>query len=144
MHAAKSQFLPSMIHSRLRGLSILTAVALISSCSRTAPADPGMVAAWMQSLYGAFRVERVSPPVASRLLVYSTAALYSGLASTDESLPPLSRSLNRFPTLPAAEEGKEHDATLVAVAAERVVLDSLLREALPTTRAAMRRLTHRP
>ncbi len=99
-----------------------------------------MIAAWMQAHYGTFRVERVSPPVASRLLVYSTAALYSGLASTDPGMKPLSASLNRFPNLPAAEKGKELDATIVAVSAERVVVDSLLREGLPTTRAAMNRL----
>jgi membrane-associated phospholipid phosphatase len=120
--------------------ALLAAAALLGACARPAPADPRMLSAWMQSLYGAFRVERVSPPVASRLLVYATAALYSGLAATDEKMPPLSRSLNRFPTLPSADRDKEHDATLVAVAAERVVLDSLLREALPTTRAAMNRL----
>lgn len=129
-----------MIRLRYHGAALFAVAAMFVACGRPAPADPRMLSAWMQSLYGAFRVERVSPPVASRLLVYASAALYSGLASTDDRMAPLSRALNRFPTLPGAEKGKVYDATLVAVAAERIVLDSLLREALPTTRAAMNRL----
>ncbi|MEO7455583.1 MAG: vanadium-dependent haloperoxidase [Gemmatimonadaceae bacterium] len=129
-----------MIRSRLLAASLLAAALLLESCSRPAPADPRMVAAWMQAMYGAFRVERVSPPVASRLLVYSTAALYSGLAAADPQMKPLGASLNRFPVLPAPEKGVEYDATFLSVAAERVVMDSLLHEGLPTTRAAMNRL----
>ena len=44
------------------------------------------------------------------------------------------------PVLPAPQKGQQYDATLIAVAAERVVLDSLLREALPTTKSAIARL----
>jgi membrane-associated phospholipid phosphatase len=99
-----------------------------------------MVATWMQAMYGTFRVERVSPPVASRVLAYATSALYSGLAVTDSRMPPLDASLNGFPVLPKPEKGREYDGTLAAVAAERVVMDSLLREGLPTTRAAVARL----
>ncbi|MDF2774090.1 MAG: hypothetical protein K0S86_3587, partial [Geminicoccaceae bacterium] len=39
----------------------------------------------MHSLYGAVRVERLSPPVASRLTAYASAALYSGLAAADSA-----------------------------------------------------------
>ena len=91
-------------------------------------------------LYGAIRVERVSPPVASRLMVYLTSALYSGLAAVDPELPSLVGSLNGLTGLPQPEPGQAYDATVTAVAAERVVVDSLLREALPTTRAALVRL----
>lgn len=97
-----------------------------------------MLSEWMHSLYGAIRVERVSPPVASRLMVYATAALYAGLATSDSRMPALTDALNGFPQLPAA--AGRLDGPLVSVYAERLVLDSLLREALPTTRAALSRL----
>jgi membrane-associated phospholipid phosphatase len=99
-----------------------------------------MVSEWMHTMYGAIRVERLSPPVASRVMAYASAALYSGLAAADPTMRPLSGALNAFPELPAVDEPRAHDGTIVAVAAERVVLDSLLREALPTTRAAFTRL----
>jgi membrane-associated phospholipid phosphatase len=99
-----------------------------------------MVSEWMHSLYGAIRVERLSPPVASRLTAYASAALYAGLAAADPALEPLAGRLNGFPELPSPADARAYDPTVVAVAAERVVLDSLLRDALPTTRAALTRL----
>jgi membrane-associated phospholipid phosphatase len=99
-----------------------------------------MVSEWMHTLYGAIRVERVSPPVASRLLVYATTALYAGLAAADPRMPSVVGVLNGLAELPKPESPRRYDGALVAVAAERAVLDSLLREALPTTRAAFTRL----
>lgn len=98
-----------------------------------------MVSEWMHTLYGAVRVERLSPPVASRLMAYASAALYSGLATATPNMPRLEQRLNEFPHA-GDFAGKKLDPTLTAVAAERVVLDSLLVEALPTTRAAIGRL----
>jgi membrane-associated phospholipid phosphatase len=118
----------------------VTAAALLTACSRPPAADPRIVSEWMHTLYGAIRVERLSPPVASRLMVYATAALYSGLATSEASLPSLAGTLNGLDSLPASEPGARYDGSLAAVAAERVVLDTLLREALPTTRAAVGRL----
>lgn len=99
-----------------------------------------MISEWMRTLYGTIRVERLSPPVASRLSAYATAALYSGMASANPGMASLTGALNGFPDLPKAESGKPYDGTLAAVAAERVVLDTLLREALPTTTASVQRL----
>jgi membrane-associated phospholipid phosphatase len=99
-----------------------------------------MVSEWMHTYYGAIRVERLSPPVASRLMAYAATALYGGLASATPALPTLSRELNGIPELPRANAGQRIDPTIAAVTAERVVVDSLLREALPTTRAALARL----
>jgi membrane-associated phospholipid phosphatase len=48
--------------------------------------------------------------------------------------------LNGFPALPKPSAGERVDAALTAIAAERVVVDTLLREALPTTRASLARL----
>jgi len=102
--------------------------------------DPRMVSEWMHTLYGVIRTERLSPPVASRLMAYATTALYSGLASVDARLPSLAGTLEGLPQLPVAQNRRDYDATLTAIAAERVVLDSLLREGLPTTRSALGRL----
>ena len=96
-----------------------------------------MVSEWMRTLYGVVRVERLSPPVASRLFAYATTALYSGLAMASPSLPSLAERLNQFPVLPQPDGGARYDGTVAALAAERIVLDSLLREALPTTRASV-------
>jgi membrane-associated phospholipid phosphatase len=99
-----------------------------------------MVSEWMHMYYGAIRVERLSPPVASRLMAYASTALYSGLAAATPSLAPLTKELGGLPELPRADAGQRIDPTVAAVAAERVVVDSMLREALPTTRAALTRL----
>jgi hypothetical protein len=99
-----------------------------------------MVSEWMHALYGTIRAERLSPPVASRILVYATTALYSGLAAAHPELPPVAGRLNGLAELPQPESARQYDGALTAVAAERTVLDSLLRDALPTTRAAFTRL----
>jgi membrane-associated phospholipid phosphatase len=118
----------------------LLTIVLSLGCGRTRNADPRIVSEWMRTLYGVIRVERISPPVASRLLGYATTALYSGLAAVDSTMPPLTGALNGFPELPHGAPGARYDAALTAVAAERTVLDSLLVEALPTTRSAVARL----
>src|SRR5215207_9701388 len=112
----------------------LAATVLAAACSRGADTDPRMVAEWMHTMYGAIRVERLSPPVASRLMGYVSTALYSGMAAGTPGMKPLSGAVNGFPELPEPEGGSDPDPTITAVAAERVVVDSLLREALPTTR----------
>ena len=99
-----------------------------------------MVSEWVRTWYGAVRVERLSPPVASRLLAYSTTALYAGMAAVTPGLPPVAGLLNGLTTLPGTDRPRDHDATITAVEAERVVMDSLMAEALPTTRASVARL----
>jgi hypothetical protein len=128
-----------MIKQSITRLSFVAAFA-VTACQRVPANDPRMVAEWMHTLYGVVRAERVSPPIGSRLFAYASAALYSGLATTESSLSPLGGALNGFPALPTPEKDKTFDGTLVAVSAERVVMDSLLREGLPTTRAVVRRL----
>lgn len=122
-----------------RGLA-LAGIAALASCGRAPETDPRMVSEWMHTLYGVIRTERLSPPVASRLMAYATTALYSGLASVDPRLPSLAGTLDGLSELPVAQNRRDYDATLTAIAAERVVLDSLLREGLPTTRSALGRL----
>ena len=117
------------------------AVLGLAACTPAPATDPRMVSEWMHTLYGAIRAERLSPPVASRLMAYATTALYSGLSSTERGMPALSGQLNGLGKIPAPEDRQGYDPTLTAVVAERVVLDSLLREALPTTRASIARLS---
>src|SRR4051812_22675190 len=128
-----------LTRSRSAVTSLAAGLSLVS-CSRATATDPKFVSEWMHTLYGAIRVERMSPPVASRLMGYASSALYAGLAGADDNLRPLNGILNGFPSLPRARSSGSYDGTIAAVAAERVVLDSLLREALPTTRNAVGRL----
>lgn len=118
----------------------VAATVILSACDKASDSDPRMVSEWVHTLYGAIRVERLSPPVASRLLGYTTTALYSGLAVSKPDLPSLAGVLNGLPALPQPDSGQRYDGTLAAVAAVRVVLDSLLHEGLPTTRGAFARL----
>jgi hypothetical protein len=125
-----------------RRVGAVIAAGVLTACSHAPAADPRMVAEWMHTLYGAIRAERLSPPVASRLMTYATTALYSGLSSTERNLPSLSSQLNGLGKIPTPEDRQGYDPTVTAVVAEGVVLDSLLREALPTTRASLSRLAH--
>ena len=92
-------------------------VALTSACQSPTRADPRMVSEWMHTYYGAIRVERLSPPVASRLMAYASTALYSGLAAAIPSLAPLTKELNGVPEFPRAVAGERIDPTVAAVAA---------------------------
>jgi len=118
------------------------AVALIAlaACTSAPKTDPRMVSEWMHTLYGVVRAERISPPVASRLIGYASVALYEGLSAATPGLPSMAGTLNGLAELPRPAAGESYDATLVAVEAERIVLDSMLGEALPTTQAALARL----
>ena len=125
---------PMKIH-RLAAAALLVA----ASCGPRAlpPAEPEMVVEWMQNYYGLIRAERISPPVASRVLAYAAVALYEGLAVGNPSLRSLAGQLNGLDSLPRPEPGAVHDPVLVALAAERTVLDSLFVEGQPATRAAL-------
>jgi hypothetical protein len=116
-------------------------LTLVSACGRRDDGDPRMVSAWVHALYGAIRVERLSPPVASRLSAYATTAMYAGVAAVHPALPSLDSALNGVPSLPRAAKPSDFDATIVSAIAERVVLDSLFREGLATTRAQLERLS---
>src|SRR3954470_9619076 len=116
-----------MIRVRTRA-ALVAAASLSLACSKPPASDPRMISEWMHALYGAVRVERLSPPVGSRLFAYATTGLYSGMAVTRNDLPSLEGKLNGFPALPKANVSVAYDATISAIAAERVILDSLLRD----------------
>jgi hypothetical protein len=132
---------PSMILRRASPL-IAAALLFLAACARSIPpADPQFVAEWMRNYYGLIRAERISPPVASRVLAYAAVALYEGLATASPGIVSLAGRLNGLDSLPRPDAGRRHDPVLVALAAERTVLDSLFVEGLPATRAALATLT---
>jgi len=117
------------------GLSLL--LLPLSACTRAPETDPRMVSEWMHTLYGVVRTERIGPPVASRMLAYASIALHEGLAAATPGISSLAGVLNGLASVPAAEPNQRYDATIVAVAAERAVLDSFMVQALPTTRSTV-------
>src|SRR2546426_547141 len=125
----------------LRLLAALGAVVASSACSRQLPpSDPRMIAEWMQNYYGLIRAERISPPVAARVLAYASVALYEGVASATPTLRSLAGQLNGLDSLPRADRNV-HDPVLVALASEKTVLDTLFADGLPGTKAALANLT---
>ncbi len=128
------------ISVRMRPSIAVAVIALGSACREAPAADPRVVGELMRAMYGTIRVERMSPPVASRLMSYTTVALYGGFVAADPGLPSLDGALNGMPAVHRASRAGELDGTLTALAATRVVVDSLLREALPTSRASLARL----
>lgn len=129
-----------MSHARTVSFALVCSALTLTACSRRTDTDPRLVSELVHTLYGAVRVERLSPPVASRLLAYAMTGLYSGMAAATPNLTSLAGHLNGLPELPRGDVGQTYDATLSAVAAERVILDSMFRDGLPTTRAALTRL----
>lgn len=139
MHDAEWQ--PGRRHwaaSALRSLALLLSVACASPAP---PPDPQFVSEWMRNYYGLVRAERISPPVAARVLAYGSVALYEGLAATSPRLVSLAGQVNGLDSLPRPDPGKRYDPVLVALTAQRVVLDTLFVEGLPATRAAIATLT---
>jgi hypothetical protein len=130
-------------HTRRSARYLISAALLtVAACARsTAPVDPQFVAEWMRNYYGLIRAERISPPVASRVLAYAAVALYEGLATGSPGLVSLAGQLSGLDSLPRPSTDRRYDPILVALAAERAVLDSLFVEGLPATRAALASLT---
>ena len=123
----------------LRHLVTLAPIAAIAAgCQRaTLPVESRFVAELMQNQYGWIRSERISPPVASRITAYAALALYEGIAVGSDSLMSLAGQLPGLDRLSAPEPGARYDPQLVGMVAQRTVLDSLYREGLPQTKAAI-------
>src|SRR5205823_6496819 len=93
---------PTLRHVRIAGVSIGTCVLV--ACRQAPPPDARMIPVWMQTLYGAVRVERLSPPVASRVFTYASAALYFGIESARSDRPATAELMNQLPELPKATD----------------------------------------
>lgn len=138
--------MPAYPQRTRRGPSRLLAagVVLLSSlaCSPAPPpTDSQFVAEWMRNYYGLIRTERISPPVASRVLAYASVALHEGLATSLPGSRSLAGRMNGLGDLPRPAAGAPVDPVLVALEAERIVLDTLFVEAMPATRVALATLT---
>src|SRR5262245_1059742 len=94
---------------RVAEAALLVAGVAAAGCSRKVPDDARVVAESMHTMYGVMRVERLSPPVASRMMTYVTSALYSGLAAANPGMKSLDGVLNGFPVLPKAESPRDYD-----------------------------------
>jgi hypothetical protein len=128
----------SVLRPFLAGLAVIG----LGACARPLPpSDPAMIAVWMKNYYGLIRAERLSPPVASRVLAYAAAGLYEGLAAATPGLRSLAGQVNGLTELPRPSAGKTYDPELIALASERMVLDTLFREGLPATKAALEGLS---
>jgi len=136
LHFGHSNLTPMQKRQRLIALAALAATTVVASCGAPS-ADPRMVSEWMHALYGTVRVERLSPPVAARVMTYASSALYAGMAVANPRMRPIA-GLRDFPQL--GSSGVRLDETITAVVAERVVLDSLFADGLPTSRASLSRL----
>jgi hypothetical protein len=125
---------------RHRWLGLIALVAGAAGCARPAASprpDAQLVAQWMRTSLAVVRAERLGAPVASRISAYGALALYEGYAAdTGSTLRSLSGQLNGF-TLTRYPDVMALDGATTAAAAERVVLDSLLRDATPATRRAI-------
>ncbi len=119
---------------RHRAAALAGAVLAITACAHPAPpADPQLVSQWMRTSLAFVRSERLGPPVASRISAYAAIALYEGYASDSRStLRTLSGQLNGL--APLAPDSQAVDGATVAAEAVRLVLDSLLRDGLASTR----------
>ena len=124
---------------RARWLGTMALCASATGCARSVPAaDPQFVAQWMRTSLAVVRAERLGAPVASRISAYGALALYEGYAADGRStLRSLSGQLHGLAELPAVRDDEPVDGATVAAVAERVVLDSLLRDAMPGTRRAI-------
>jgi hypothetical protein len=130
-----------IVRPRLAALAAAASIASAACARPIPPVDPQFVAEWMRNYYGLIRAERISPPVASRVLAYAAVALYEGLATDTSHLISLAGQLNGLDSLPRPTPGRRYDPVLVALAAEHAVLDTFFVEGLPATKAALATLS---
>jgi hypothetical protein len=116
----------------------LVAFAATVGCTKAVPpVEPRFVAELMQNQYGWIRSERISPPVAARITAYAAGALFEALATGSSTLRSLAGQLAGLDSLPAPAAQGTYDKQLIGLVAQRTVLDSLYREGLPQTKAAI-------
>jgi membrane-associated phospholipid phosphatase len=138
LHEATEARLIAGLRITMRSRTIvLAAFAVALTACKPVPDDSRVVGEWTRVLYGLVRVERLAPTVAARVYAYASTALYLGMASADPARPDVAGLYNGLPEMPRAKE--RADATLIAVTAERVVLDSLFADGLATSKSAIAR-----
>lgn len=127
---------PFGLRRAVRSLTMAAPAALLTlaACAGPPAPDGRYVTEWTRLALITVRSERVGPPVAARLSAYAGLALHEGYAAdTRSGLTPLASRLNGAPTLPTPSGEGPLDGAVVAATAERVVLDSLLRDGFAST-----------
>lgn len=107
------------------------------------PVDAEFMVEWMNVYYAVARLERLSPPVASRIFAYGSVALYEALARGDSDLMSLAGQLNGLYPLPEPDPTARLDWPAVATAAEFEVLRTLLAEASISAQLTLLELAER-
>jgi hypothetical protein len=85
---------------------------------------------WARRLYERIAYERLSPPVAARLIGYAQVALYEAVVPGMPAHRSLGGQLNDLPSLPAIEPGVSYDWPTVA---NRAMATTLRRELTPAS-----------
>jgi len=121
-----------------RGNTFVTSEAFVARARRgcgRAPAPEGRyVTEWTRLALITVRSERLGPPVAARLSAYAGLALHEGYAADAASgLTTFAARLTGTPAFPVPPTDGALDGAIVAAVAERVVLDSLLRDGFAST-----------
>lgn len=122
---------------RGRAAAVTAALLLTSAltgCGRAPAPDGRYVTEWTRLALITVRSERLGPPVAARLSAYAGLALHEGYAADVRGgRPSLASGLTGTPSFPAPPSEGAVDGAIVAAVAERVVLDSLLRDGFAGT-----------
>jgi membrane-associated phospholipid phosphatase len=122
-----------MRRSSFPQLAVAVIVTTGMGCFRSVPSDAAFLVDWMNTYFAVARLERMSPPVASRVFAYSSVALYEAMAHDDPALRSLVGQLNGLDSLPTPAPGERLDWPSVATVAASEVLRSLLGEAMVST-----------
>jgi hypothetical protein len=106
-----------------------------SSADSSAAVPVGWVTLTTEHLVHA---ERLSPPAGSRLIAYTTIALYEAVSAAEPGAESLAGGLTGTPVMPAVDPALHLDADVTAAAAARGVVTGLLGpDAAADTRAAI-------
>jgi hypothetical protein len=86
------------------GADTVSEAAQPSELANTAAAvdpDAAMAREWMNQIYDRVRLDKIGPPVASRIYAYTALALFEGAVPGSDELVSLGGQLNDMPTMPA-------------------------------------------
>jgi cytochrome P450 len=121
------------VSNPLSRCSFLRAAAVVAIGAAAVPV--GWVTLTTEHLVHA---EKLSPPAGSRLIAYTTIALYEAVSAAEPGAESLAGGLTGTPAMPAVDPALHLDADVTAAAAARGVVTGLLGpDAAADTRAAI-------
>ncbi len=104
----------------LKSISVLSAVVCMFSCSKQKQkaVDPVDVLIHNEDqLTQVIIYDVFTPPVASRIYVYSSIAAYEAIRHSKKDVPSIAEKLNGFDKMPLPDANKKYDFTLAATEA---------------------------